>query len=63
MMTVNELCKHFEGFSKESRIVIHFDHGDSITRKWEEACRSCYTVKQFKVIALIANIIDLEIWN
>lgn len=63
MMTVNELCKHFEGFSKESRIVIHLEHGDSITRKWEEACRSCYTVKQFKVIALIANIIVLEIWN
>ena len=63
MMTVNELCKHFEGFSKESRIVIHLDHGDSITRKWEEACRSCYTVKRFKVIALIANIIVLEIWN
>ena len=63
MMTVNELCKRFEGFSKESRIVIHFDHGDSITRKWEEACRSCYTVKEFKVVALIANIIVLEIWN
>lgn len=63
MQTVNDLCKRFEGFSKESRIVIHLDHGDSITRKWEEACRSCYTVKQFKVIALIANIIVLEIWN
>lgn len=63
MMTVNELCKHFEGFSKESRIIIHLGHGDSITRKWEEACRSCYTVKEFKVIALIANIIVLEIWN
>ena len=63
MMTVNDICKHFEGFSKESRIIIHFDNGDSITRRWEDACRSCYTVKEFKVIALIANIIVLEVWN
>ena len=63
MMTLNELCNLFKDFSKESRIIIHFDHGDSVTRKWEDACRSCYTVKDFKVTALIANIIVLEIWN
>lgn len=63
MLTVNELCNRFKDFSKESRIIIHFDHGDSVIHKWEDACRSCYTVKDFKVVALIANIIVLEIWN
>ena len=63
MMTVNDLCKCFGGFSKESFIIIHFDHGDSVTRKWEDACRSCYTVKHFKVVHLIGNIITLEVWN
>lgn len=64
MQTLNELCKCFKYFSKESRVVIHFEHGDSITLKWEKACRTCYTVKRFKVTSLIAkNIIILEIWN
>lgn len=63
MMTVNELCNRFKDFSKESRIIIHFEDGDSITRKWGDVCRCCYTVKDFKVVALIANIIVLEIWN
>lgn len=64
MMTLNELCKCFKYFSDESSVYIHFEHGDSIIYTWEEACRSCYTVKRFKVTSLIVkNIIILEIWN
>lgn len=64
MQRLNELCKCFKYFSKESRVVIRFENGDSITCKWEEACRIwSYTVKRFKVNSLIAkNIILLEVW-
>lgn len=64
MQTLNKLCECFKYFSKESRVIIHFEHGDYITLKWEEACRIWrYTVKRFKVTSLIAkNIIVLEVW-
>ena len=64
MMTLKELCKCFKYFSDESRVIIHFENGDTITRKWKEACRiCCYTVKRFKVTSLIAkNIIVLQVW-
>ena len=64
MLTLNELCNCFRYFSKESRVVIHFEHGAYITRKWEEACRiKCCTVKRFKVTFLnTKNIIMLEVW-
>lgn len=64
MQTLDKLCKCFKYFSNESRVIIHFEHGDYITLKWEEACRSCYTVERFKVISLMTkNIIILVIWN
>lgn len=64
MMTLKELCKCFKYFSKESSVFVHFENGDSLKLKWEEACRICrYTVKRFKVTSLIAkNIIVLQVW-
>lgn len=63
MMTVNELCKCFDDFSKDSRILIHFDNGESVMYKWKDGCHACYTVKRFAVVSIINNIIVLEIWN
>lgn len=49
MMTINVLCKCFEGFSDDSRILTHFDNGE--------------TVMRFAVVCIINDIIVLEIWN
>ena len=48
MMTVNELCKCFDGFSKESRVLVHFATGNTAMYKWKEGCNACYTVERFR---------------
>ena len=63
MQTVNGLCKCFDGFSKDSRILMHFDHGETVMYKRKDGCNSCYTVKRFAVVNIINDIIVLEAWN
>lgn len=62
-MTVNELCKCFKGFSDDSRVIIHYEHGESVMCKWEAACCFGYTVKRFEVSSTFEHTIVLEIWN
>lgn len=62
MMTVNDLCKCFNGFSKDSRILMHFVSSDTKMHKWKDGCHACYTVKRFAVVSIINNIIVLEVW-
>lgn len=61
-MTINELCKCFEGFSKDSRILIHFDSGNTKMHKRKDGRNACYNVKRFSAVSIINNIIVLEVW-
>lgn len=63
MMTINDLCKCFEGFSDDSRILTHFANGETVMRNWKDWCHACYPVKRFAVVCIINDIIVLEIWN
>lgn len=63
MQTIKDLCECFDGFSKDSRILIHFDNGETGMYKWKEACNDCYVVKRFAVVNIINNIIVLEVWS
>ena len=62
-MTLNELCKCFDGFSKDSRVLVHFATGNTAMYKWKEGCNACYTVERFSVVSITKNIIVLEVWN
>lgn len=61
MQTIKDLCECFDGFSKDSRILIHSDNGDTVMYKWKDACNGCYVVKRFLVVNIINNIIVLVI--
>lgn len=62
-MTINDLCKCFEGFSKESRILVHFATGNTAMYKCKDGCIGCYKVKRLNAVIIINGVIVLEIWN
>ena len=63
MMAVNELCKCFDGFSKDRRILTHFVSSDTKMYKCKDGCIGCYKVKRLNAVIIINNVIVLELWN